>query len=168
MTRSPILWGAGLACALGGAVAGNALGSTPVLDRSTIGMFYQQHQTAYADPAPRQPLPDHYPLVTKNGTVSVAELSTRGLYSQARYRAYLQAADYAEAEVAYEEYRPDSEWRDEETRAVFAMADPAQAEPAAEPPGEAAAPLQLAAGPADVTGGGQAKLVNVSAALAMR
>jgi hypothetical protein len=166
-----MLWGAGLACALGGAVAGNALGSTPILDRPAIGSFYQVHDSAEPLSPSRERLPDHYPLVTKNGTVPVGELSMRGLYSQKRYRSYLARADYAPEELRYAEYRPGEEWRDAATRAALASGDPPvghEPEQARDETENAAAPLQLAAGPASIEGGGQARLMDVNAALAMR
>ena len=164
MTKSPILWGAGLACALGGAVAGNAVGSTPMLDRPTIGSYYQTHESAQNSSA-RELLPDHYPLETRDGTVPVAELSDRGLYRQARYRALVHAADYGPAEVAVADYQPDDrlaryEGADESVR----IGDPGAGAPHAEP----AEPLQLAAGPAEVATEGKAKLIDVRATLALR
>ena len=166
MTKSPMLWGAGLACALGGAVAGNALGSTPVLDRSTIATFYQTHESAEPLAREGQPLPDHYPLVTLNGTVPVGELAMRGLYSQARYRAYAYAVDYVPSEVHVEEWQPNEDWRPQVTDEPLAIGDPAP-QPAV-PESDAVEPLQLAAGPASIAGEGQAKTVDVNAALAMR
>lgn len=165
MTKSPVLWGAGLVCALGGAIAGNALGSTPPLHRSTVAMMYQSHDIAIRDATAREPLPDHYPLVTRRGTVPVAELSTRGLYSQARYRAYLHAADYDQAELAAADYRPDEELvRYQGTDQSIRIGDPDVGRERADP-----APLQLAAGPATVaTLQGNAKLIDVEATLAMR
>lgn len=161
MTKSPMLWGAGLACALGGAVAGNALGSTPPLDRSTIAMMYQSHETTMPDAADRLPPPDHYPLVTRQGTVPVAELSTRGLYSQRRYQAVLYAADYGPSELAVADYGPGEdlvryEGRDEAVR----IGDP--------PPSEAAEPLDLAEPATMAATQGNARLIDVEATLAMR
>lgn len=164
MTRPPMLWGAGLACALGGAVAGSALGSTPMLDRSTIAMMYQEHETAPVAESARDALPDHYPLVTKAGTVPVGELGMRGLYSQARYRAYLYAADYTPEEIAVDDGQ--EEWR--MTSADPTAIDEPTTQPAAATDTEGSDPLQLAAGPANVESTGHAKLVNVNAALAMR
>lgn len=153
MTKSPILWGAGLACALGGAIAGNAVGSIPVADRSAVEMFYQSHQTAYADRQGQRALPDHYPLVTRKGVVEVAELSDRGLFSQSRYRAADVAATYADAgdpgpapEASYSE-----------------SPQPAATLAEATAPAE---PLSLARGPSQVDG--QAKIIDVQATLAMR
>lgn len=170
MTKSPMLWGAGLACALGGAIAGNALGSTPVLDRSTIGSFYQAHETAPGDQAQREPLPDHYPLVTRAGTVPVGELSMRGLYSQRRYRALAYYADYVPTEAMLDDRR--TEWQpmgyaraDEPIEPSSEAIARHDAERGSAEPAEA---LQLAGGPATVQGEGNAKLVDVKAVLAMR
>ena len=94
MTKSPFLWLAGVTCALGGAVAGNALGSTPVIARPAIGTFYQSHDDAVlSDDTASTLLPDHYALVTRERTVSVAELADRGLYSQSRYRGVYTSSD---------------------------------------------------------------------------
>ncbi len=169
MTKSPVFWGAGLACALGGAVAGNALGSTPVLDRPTLESFYQSHADAPVErAAATTPLPDHYPLVTRAGTVPVGELGMRGLYSQARFRAYAYADDPAEARYASADVYSAPEPRTYER--VEDNAGPGEPEPAgAQAQADASgpsAPLELAGGPASV-GVGQARLIDVRAALAM-
>lgn len=166
MTKSPMLWGAGLACALGGAIAGNALGSTPVLDRSTVTTLYQTHEATERLTREGETLPDHYPLVTKAGTVPVGELATRGLYSQRRYRAFAYAAAYAPSEVHVEEWQPNDDWRPLATDEAVAVGDPA-AQPT-EIQGQASEPFQLAGGPMSVVAQGQAKTVDVNAALAMR
>lgn len=87
MTRSPMLWGAGLVCALGGAIAGTGLGSSPVAASATTE-YYQKHETSAGreSTAAVAVMPDRYPLVTARGTVPVEQLSERGLFSQARYR----------------------------------------------------------------------------------
>ncbi len=169
MTKSSVLWGAGLACALGGAIAGNALGSTPVLDRPTLESFYQSHADAPVERATATPpLPDHYPLVTRDGTVPVGELGMRGLYSQARFRGYAYAADPAGAGDAFPDLYPAQELRSSET--VEAPAGPGDPVPAgAQRQADASGPsppLELAGGPASV-GVGQARLIDVRAALAM-
>lgn len=91
MNLSPVFLGTCLACALGGAIAGSSLGSTPVLARADTDTFAPADVAASYQPIavsePNQPTPDHYPLVTPRGTVAIADLSNRGLYSQARYRA---------------------------------------------------------------------------------
>lgn len=166
MTKSPILWGAGLACALGGAVAGNALGSTPILDRPAAEAFYQQHETAYGSETTQEALPDHYPLVTREGTVPVAALSDRGLYSQRRYRAFALATEYTPAEAeALSSYEP-TPVRYASGDEGLAVGDPAPPRTAAAGPLPAAvAPLELTA-PVTVRASGQAKIIKVSLALA--
>lgn len=163
MTKSPILWGAALACALGGAAAGSALGSTPVADRSIVGDYYQAHASADADAPPQAHLPNHYPLVTRQGTVPVAELATRGLYSQARYRAYAEIVDDRAIELASEEegaapFTPQITERVE-------TPDRSDQHEARNAPAE---PLHLARGPATLEGEGGAKLIDVAASLALR
>lgn len=153
MTRSPLLWGIGLACALGGAIAGNALGSIPITDRSVVSTFYQSHETAVAEPAERGALPDHYPLVTRNGVVPVAELSDRGLFSQARYRVFRPADAFAF------ETAPDPRPR----RGAGEPIDTQKVEADGPAPLE---PLEMAHGPAQLTMPG--KIIDVQAALAMR
>lgn len=155
----PIL-GAGIACALGGAVAGNALGSAPVLDRSTLATLYQSHDSEAPEESERV-LPDHYPLVTRSGTVPVAALGERGLYSQARFRPLRMMEELPpQAELAA--WEPER-WVDDDPPA------PPSAEGVSEPEADdAAQPLHLAEGPVAVADEGTAKLVNVSATLAMR
>lgn len=173
MIKSPMLWGAGLACALGGAaVAGNALGSTPILDRPTFGSYYQSHDIAEGIEAAREPLPDHYPLVTRAGTIPVGELSMRGLYSQRRYRALAYYTDYVPAEATSDEYRSDWDQRYAALDESQQIGDPSPGtdlrDDAADASSTPAEPLQLAAGPANVSSQGNARLVDVHATLAMR
>lgn len=156
MARSSILWGVGLTCAVGGAWAGNALGSAPITDRSTIGMFYQSHETAYADGENQRALPNHYPLVTRTGTIPVAELSDRGLFSQARYSAHRVAADYAADGPG-----PGLDEMDREEMAP-AQYHSAVVVPEARP----VQPLAMDDGPAQIAG--RAKTIDVQATLAMR
>lgn len=172
MTMSPMLWGAGLACALGGAIAGNALGSTPILDRPTFGSFYQTHQGAEWHEVDEESPPDHYPLVTRDGVVPVGELSMRGLYSQRRYRALAYYTDFMPTEASIEEYP--SDW-DKRYAAFDDAGKIAEPSPSAAMPDAStdtapapAVPLQLAAGPASVSSEGNAKMVDVQATLAMR
>lgn len=154
MTNSGILWAASIGCALGGALAGNAVGSTPVTDRSAIEMFYQLHETAYAERQDESVPPNHYPLVTRSGVVPVAQLSDRGLFNQARYRSYDIAADYASGDAGpgfVDSYDVEPEAPRVEATAVEQSASQ---------------PLSLAAGPAQVAG--HAKIIDVQATLAMR
>ena len=81
MTQAPVLWGAALVCALGGAIAGNALGTTPITDRAALDSYYQMHETGGAvGQIENRALPDRYPLVTRSGVVPVEQLSERGLF----------------------------------------------------------------------------------------
>lgn len=154
MTKSPILWGAGLACALGGAIAGNALGSTPMTDRAAIGLFYQTHDMANANGGDARALPDHYPLVTRRGVTPVEQLSDRGLFSQARYRSF-EAVAVAADSYSYDDPGPGPAFEDDAVPQVQ-MAEPTSPQP----------PLALAEGPAQVNG--QARIIDVQATLAMR
>ncbi|MXP29766.1 hypothetical protein GRI58_13205 [Porphyrobacter algicida] len=90
MNLSPVFLGTCLACALGGAIAGTSLGSTPVLARADTDTMQPSGSPAIdqsvAVSQSTQLSPDHYPLVTPRGTVAVVDLSERGLYSQTRYR----------------------------------------------------------------------------------
>lgn len=99
MSRSPILWGAGLVCALGGAITGTALGSSPLVAAAATTEYYQEHKLSNArmPDAGAAAIPDRYPLVTPRGTVPVAQLSERGLFSQARYRLFDDQTDVASA-----------------------------------------------------------------------
>lgn len=155
MTLSPMAWGIGLAVALGGAIAGNAVGSTPVADRSTVAMFYQSHQTALADSPTRRALPNHYPLGTGSGVVEVAQLSEHGLFSQSRYRTTHASVAYAHADDS-----------DPGRGLGETYAQPgALTAPSADAPAPAQPP-SLAQGMAQVAG--QAKIIDVQATLAMR
>ena len=174
MTMSPMLWGASLACALGGAVAGNALGSTPILDRPTIGSFYQSHEDSVSGrEAEGERPPDHYPLTTRSGTVPVAELGMRGIYSQARYRAVTYAADYHPVEFTVADYGPTEaieRYEDaiDNTGSGYDRPEEASSMPETAAKSDVPAPLQLAAGPATVPAEGRAKMIHVPDVLAMR
>lgn len=164
MTRSPMVWGASLACALGGAFAGHAVGSTPVLMPSELETYYQNHESSAGFDNARTALPDHYPLVTRAGTVPVAALSDRGLYSQRRYQATIMAADYGPMENS--DPVPSDQWRDD-ALATDIPGDGMNTQ-AREPADNGVEPLTLAAGPAAVEPVGKAKIVNVAAMMAMR
>ena len=146
---SAMFWGLGLACVIGGAAAGNAVGSAQPLTRSALTQLDEPDDRA-APPLPtRKPLPDHYPLVTRQGTVPVAALATRGLYSQARYRPIMPV----ESDFAFEE-------------------GPGPGLAAMVPPVEPAASLEHSAPALDQTEvaveHGGSKLVDVKATLAMQ
>lgn len=146
MTEAPVLWGAALACALGGAVAGNALGSTPITDRSALESYYQAHEKAAIDQHENRALPDRYPLVTRSGVVPVEQLSDRGLFSQARYRPVLALAAHDET-------------YDDDPGPGFEEVDQY-----ASPPSQAASQAEAAT---NAQTAGQAKIIDVRATLAM-
>lgn len=158
MMSSPILWGAGLACALVGAVAGSAVGSTPMLDRSTIAELASVGSGGGggASAARNALLPDHYPLVTRQGTVPVAALSTRGLYSQKRYQVAM-LYDDGEAAMHDAPYDPDADGL------PYASEPPSSGAVPAMPVG----PHEVAVGPATDQHDGKAKIIDVSATLAL-
>lgn len=164
MTMSPIFVGAGLALALGGALAGNAVGSTSMSDRAASAIHYQSHLDTHGARDSARVLPDHYPLVTREGVVPVARLSERGLFSQTRYRGIDAASAYAEdgPGPGFDTFDRTNPPRQDVRQTV---ASP-----------NASAPLALADGAADVTAAkaqmaaaeGQAKIIDVQATLAMR
>ena len=173
MTHSPFLWLAGVACALGGAVAGHALGSAPVIHRPAIERLYQSHDDGAVSDRASYALPDHYALVTRNGTVPAAELADRGLYSQERYRDLYATADYEAASHA-EADDPDPAsrsqyWGDDEALRIGDPALQPEMVPANlgadERPSE---PLTFADGAEAASQTGDARLIDVSATLAMR
>jgi hypothetical protein len=135
------------------------LGSTPITDRSAITTFYQAHERTIAEGHDHRALPDHYPLVTRSGVVPVAELSDRGLFSQARYNSFLAGTGYA----ATIEDGPGPGWEPGPDEVDIAASQHAPAMAAAAVPAE---PLDLSQGPAQIAG--QAKIIDVHATLAMR
>lgn len=166
MPVSPMTCGAALASVVAGALAGDALGSAQMLDRSALGAYYQSHEDAKPAEANRDERPpDHYPLVTPTGTIPVAALSTRGLYSQARYQAVAYADAYQPVEFTAVDYEPDL-GPDVVDSSSLGNSDP---EPTPNPvavskPKE---PLQLASGPTSLEPAGRAKVIDVQAALAL-
>ena len=151
-----------IAGGMGAGVAGNAVGSAPMLPTSTIARLYPQHDVAAPVLAGNIPPPDQYPLVTPDRIIPVTGLALRGLYSQARY--------LAPADLYYDGAGGDP------------GEPPATAAAAAEPPrqvagGEAAAATGVqepgagavaSAEPARESAGGMARTIDVAAALAMR
>ena len=80
----PYFVGAAFVVAIGGAVAGGAIDTTPrkIHDSTTVpsnSISIGDRENA------RRISADHYPLRTQGETVDVAELRERGLYSQERY-----------------------------------------------------------------------------------
>lgn len=132
-------------------MAGDAVGSAPMLPRSTIAQFYQQHDGAPPVPNGKVPPPDQYPLVTPGGTIPVGGLALRGLYSQARYLMAAQLPDDGPGGIPVTASMVEPAPRS-------AGDDPAIAEQEPSPPSPVSVP----------EGGGSARTIDVAAALAMR
>lgn len=106
----PTPWFVG-ACALvsiAGAVSGAAINATPIQQAGIGSEEIRRPAVAFdaVDTGHRtESLPDHYAMITPQGRVEVAELSTRGLYAQDRYgyrEAAYEAPAYSADEPAYE------------------------------------------------------------------
>ena len=152
MRALPGIVGAIAVVAIGGAVAGNAIDTTPrkihaetpLPDRGPIA-FEEKHR----------PLPaaNHYPLKANGETYDVAELRDRGLYSQKRYASRF-AYDDASAEPEFDFDAAQAEalqWEAEQRRAPsqqrrYTRQAQARARPAARRPLELDRPATV--GPA--------------------
>lgn len=88
MKATPLFLGACVFASIAGAVGGATTNTTPI-QNAGIGMNMLPERAFAFDPSddgrPEMALPDHYPMVTPSGRIEVAELSTRGLYSQQRF-----------------------------------------------------------------------------------
>ncbi len=80
MKFTPQILGAVAVVAIAGALAGGAIGESPVLLRGQTDSLPEAPIMSAADDAMRSDRrpPDHYPLETPNGTVEVAELALHG------------------------------------------------------------------------------------------
>ncbi|TMM46723.1 hypothetical protein [Qipengyuania marisflavi] len=86
--------------AVAGAISGAAIGTTPVIERETSATMPQANFDAAraASAIAAKPAPNHYPIVTPQGRFEVSELSSRGLYRNARYEdSFYNAPMYDEA-----------------------------------------------------------------------
>ena len=95
MRALPYIAGAVAVVAIGGAVAGAAIDTTPrrihdsVQTTGNNAIAFDNDDTSKIAPA------NHYRLETRDGTYEVAQLRERGLYSQDRYaRRYTSYEDY--------------------------------------------------------------------------
>jgi hypothetical protein len=88
MKASPLFLGACAFASIAGAVGGATTNTTPI-QNAGIGMDMIPDRPIAFDPShsglPDIAPPDHYPIVTPQGRIEVAELSTRGLYAQQRF-----------------------------------------------------------------------------------
>ena len=89
MKATPMFLGACALASIAGAVGGATTNTTPI-QRGGIGSEmlperYFAFDASDTGLAKAPALPDHYPVRTPEGRIEVAELSTRGLYSQQRF-----------------------------------------------------------------------------------
>lgn len=73
--------------AIGGAVVGEAIDTTPRKIHDSLPLPAQGTGSFAYETHERGPAGDHYPMEMGGRTIEVAELRERGLYSQDRYRA---------------------------------------------------------------------------------
>lgn len=95
-----------VAVAAGGAFAGGAIGSTPMVMKG-IGSAMPSAELGPSDyiagSAEEVRQPDHYPLVTPEGTVPVAELALRGRLRDTRHAWSYGEPEYVPADSAFPE-----------------------------------------------------------------
>ncbi len=88
MKATPLFLGACALASVAGAVGGATTNTTPI-QNAAIGMDMLPERHIAFDSAdsglPQVAPPDHYAMITPQGRIEAAELSTRGLYSQRRF-----------------------------------------------------------------------------------
>lgn len=88
MKATPLFLGACAFASIAGAVGGATTNTDPI-QRGGIGSEMLPERSFAFDPAddgmPDEAPPDQYAMITPQGRVEIAELSTRGLYSQQRF-----------------------------------------------------------------------------------
>jgi hypothetical protein len=164
MDLSPRLLGVSAAVLVAGIAAGAALGTVPPMQqRGTAEWLPEARPVAFAHRR-QADLPDHYPLVTRAGTIEVHELGERGLYRQARY-AWRQLDAYYPEEEDWAGHDSDAV-AEPQPAVVYAAATDTGAPSWRQPEPEAAtAPLEpVGAAVAEVT----PRIVDVAAELARR
>lgn len=157
MKATPLFLGACALASVAGAVAGATMNTTPI-QNAAIGMdMLPERDIAFnsADSGlPEVAPPDHYAMITPQGRIEAAELSTRGLYSQRRFG--WNTAQYdIQPETAFTDEAAGSDWSDNAAPAPAIKAPPLPA------PVE---PLRLDE-PAEASSG-QPRVIDVAVALA--
>ena len=89
MQATPLFLGACALASIAGVVGGTTINTRPI-QRGGIGMEEINRPALAFDPSDgglseQVALPDHYAMNTPDGRVEIAELSTRGIYSQRRF-----------------------------------------------------------------------------------
>ncbi|GAB5349823.1 hypothetical protein [Alteriqipengyuania sp. 357] len=140
----PYFVGAAIVVAIGGAVAGAAIDTTPrkIHDSPTMpagsGIDFGQAGK------PQTLTANHYPLEANGSTIDVAELRERGLYSQDRYASsyYVEDPDDAfDFDAAAADQR---QWEAEQARAVAQRVRDRQQRSAARQPLKLERPARVA------------------------
>ena len=190
MKLTPQIVGAVALVGMAGALAGAAIGGSPVLARSHADTLPTSTivTTANASLHTTKNLPDHYPLQTPAGTVEVADLALRGRLRNQSPDVWWDRQDErrAEANADYDFYLTASAQEIEHERrllAYYERTSPAPAKQPESPPSRAVtraeAPMALAE-PAEVTATapapeaateasvGTSRTVDVAATLAIR
>ena len=138
----PYFAGAAVIVAIGGAVAGAAIDTTPrqIHDSPSVA---PSGDIAFDDDVSKPVTANHYPLKTGGRTIEVAELRERGLYSQDRYaRSYYVEADYGDH---FDFEAADAQQRQWEEQQRVSMNRPRQYQrPSARRPLELQRPAQVA------------------------
>jgi hypothetical protein len=126
LLSSPSILTAVGAVAIGGAVAGATIGNSPVLSKG-IGTSLPEQRINYAADAGLGETgvhtPDHYPLVTPDGTIPVAQLSLRGRLRDTRGSWNAREPDYIPLDADHPGEYPDQ--YSEAELAALASWDPA-------------------------------------------
>lgn len=88
MQIKPVFLGACVLASIAGAIGGATINTRPI-QRAGVGAQMPPAAAIAFDPSdsglPVYALPEHYPMTTPEGRIEVAELSTRGLFSQERF-----------------------------------------------------------------------------------
>lgn len=122
------------AVAVAGAFSGSAIGSTPMLSNaaSTLPESPPPARGGASAPAVAASLPDHYPLVTPDGTIPVAELARHGRlrHAYADWDApydYAALAEGSDGQLSEAEIDRLAAWRPEPRAAAIAEPEPRHA-----------------------------------------
>lgn len=189
MKFTPHIIGAAALVTLGGAVSGAYIGTSPVLEREARDSLPEAPIIMASNPSAgsSERPPDHYPLVTPERTVPVAELALRGRLRDSAHAHWMRGDDGEGTQLAaYNdiEYSDDDLYRLAREKALIAYtaSEPqlqdasgdiaySDSHAAGQSPSAGSAPLappeQVAASPVTASRKvGNAKVVDVAAALA--
>lgn len=118
MKPTAMLLSACVLAAIGGAVGGATINTTPIQRAGVGAPDFMRDPASFAGSADlnaEPALPDHYDIITPEGRIEVAELTANGIYAQKRFARYddgtlpLPAEAPADPPVWVESWRPLSE-----------------------------------------------------------